>query len=892
MALTAGTRLGPYEIVGELGVGGMGEVYRATDTSLKRHVAIKVLPGTVASDAERLARFQREAEVLARLNHPNIAQIYGVLGSAGTTALVMELVDGPTLADRIAQGAIPLDEALPIAKQMAEALESAHEQGIVHRDLKPANVKVRDDGTVKVLDFGLAKVLDPRDASAADLANSPTMAAMTTQAGVILGTAAYVSPEQARGQRIDRRADIWAFGCVLFEMLSGRRAFEGDTISDVVAAVIRAEPEWQAIPATTPPAVERLLRRCLRKDARQRLRDIGDARVTIEETIAGEGAVTPLLGSTGTPAPDATPALRRRGIGGRILLWAAVSLLIGLAAVAGWSMRGRRSAPARHWSADLLAGSTIAFAPRISPDGRTLAFEAIVDNETQVAVTNPDSGNWTVLTHDRSHGPVHEIAWSPDGSTLYFDRVLAKPVAIYSIPSLGGDARLVLQDAAGPEPLPNGSLLVWRVDDDRRERLYHFWPDSGRIEPLGGWIAPTLPVALARVFPDGREAVFYGWDANTPASATPSLFVIDLSNGQTRRFAPQLPIRLTSEGLAMAPTTDNRSLLVDLPSRSLHQIVSIPRSGSGPVEPLMTLTAAPWIMDAAPDGSIYVDQVDRPFEILRFPISGDTPDVLASSPAHLSTGVSAPVEFSDGRVLIPATVSGRSHLLIGRSGGSFFPLSKSEENGQLPAILLPGDQVAFVAGTGADQTIAIASAANGQIVRRLRGCKGTYVTSLAASRDGRTLYYSAEGTIWTIPAADGTPRKIVSGDGVAVDPDGRGLIVNAFEKSGQRLFRAPLSGGSPQPIPIQDGVSLVPLPLSAHSLRSDGKLLVGLTLPDSWFFTEAVLDVPTGRVERIPLTFTGDVLSAAWAADGRILALAEPMQAHIWRYRPVTADGR
>ena len=256
MALTPGTRLGPYEIAAQIGEGGMGEVYQATDTNLGRDVAIKVLPESVAQGPERLARFDREARTLAALNHPNIAQIHGLEKSAGTIALVMELVEGPTLADRIAQGAIPVDEALPIAKQIAEALEAAHEQGIIHRDLKPANIKVRPDGTVKVLDFGLAKALEPASALGAStgqaLSQAPTITTPAmTQVGMILGTAAYMSPEQARGEAVDSRADIWAFGVVLYELVTGRRLFDAENVSETLAAVLREDPTWDTLPAST-----------------------------------------------------------------------------------------------------------------------------------------------------------------------------------------------------------------------------------------------------------------------------------------------------------------------------------------------------------------------------------------------------------------------------------------------------------------------------------------------------------------------------------------------------------------------------------------------------------------------------------------------------------------
>ena len=298
MALHPGTRLGPYEITAEIGAGGMGVVYRARDTRLQRNVAIKVLPDTLAADPDRLARFQREAQVLASLNHPNIAAIYGleeqpdvVSGFSRTVrALVLELVEGETLADRIARGPIPVDDALAIAKQIAEALETAHEQGIIHRDLKPANIKVRPDGTVKVLDFGLAKALsqpaldDARPREGADLTAEPTITSpvMITGVGVLLGTAAYMSPEQARGKPVDKRTDIWAFGCVLYEMLTGRRAFEDEDVSLTLSKVLQREPDFDGLPADTPARVRQVVHLCLRKPLKARVPDIGAVRLALE----------------------------------------------------------------------------------------------------------------------------------------------------------------------------------------------------------------------------------------------------------------------------------------------------------------------------------------------------------------------------------------------------------------------------------------------------------------------------------------------------------------------------------------------------------------------------------------------------------------------------------
>ena len=280
MALTVGSRLGHYNVTALIGEGGMGQVYQATDTTLNRQVALKILPEAFASDPDRLARFQREAQVLASLNHPNIAAIYGIEESDDTRALVLELVEGPTLADRIAQGAIPLDEALPIAKQIAEALEAAHEAGVIHRDLKPANIKVRDDGTVKVLDFGLAKALDTTPQG--DPSLSPTLTVAATQMGVIMGTAAYMSPEQARGKTVDRRADIWSFGVVLYEMLTGVRPFRGEDVSLTLASVMKSDVDVKTLSPDLPETLRTVLRRCLEKDPLQRIRDMGDVRLAME----------------------------------------------------------------------------------------------------------------------------------------------------------------------------------------------------------------------------------------------------------------------------------------------------------------------------------------------------------------------------------------------------------------------------------------------------------------------------------------------------------------------------------------------------------------------------------------------------------------------------------
>ncbi|MGH9386109.1 MAG: protein kinase domain-containing protein [Vicinamibacterales bacterium] len=374
MPLSIGTRLGPYEILSAIGAGGMGEVFRARDTKLDRLVAIKILPESFAHDPERRARFEREAKTLASLNHPNIAIIHGFEEADGIKALVLELVEGPTLAERIALGPIPLNEASPIAMQIAEALEAAHEHGVIHRDVKPANVKVRDDGTVKVLDFGLAKALtDGGSVAPSSLSNSPTLTRPfgVTGVGVLLGTAPYMSPEQAKGRVVDRCTDIWAFACVVYEMLTGRRAFGGDEISETLASILTKEPDWSALPSATPVGVRRLLSRCLQKDPRRRLRDIGDARLELER----------LFGSA--LEEEAASAIAAAGpLWRRALPWGLASVvLVALALVLVLWVPWRAASPAAAVRLEVGIGADASLITRsaslaVSPDGSVLAFVA------------------------------------------------------------------------------------------------------------------------------------------------------------------------------------------------------------------------------------------------------------------------------------------------------------------------------------------------------------------------------------------------------------------------------------------------------------------------------------------------------------------------------------
>jgi len=401
--VTLPARLGPYEVAALIGEGGMGQVYRATDTNLGRQVAIKVLPDAVVGSPERTARFEREARTLAQLNHPNVAAIYGVEKTERSFALVMELVEGPTLADRIGQGALPLDEVIPIAKQIAEALDAAHDQGIVHRDLKPSNIKVRNDGTVKVLDFGLAKAFDTSNVMSPDVAQCPTITSPAmTRVGLILGTAAYMSPEQSRGKPVDKRADIWAFGCVLFEMLSGRRPFAGTDPTETIAAIIRSDPDWSLLPAGTPSGLVRVLRRCLAKDVGGRFADIRDVRFDLVDAL-----------EAGSEPARRVPARAH-------LIWLAACLLSVFAAwtATKWSSGATPIVSAPEMRVDVTTPPTndlVSLA--LSPDGQKLVFVASSDRRPKLWLRSFVTGLSEALPG--TDGATFPF-WSPDSRSIGF----------------------------------------------------------------------------------------------------------------------------------------------------------------------------------------------------------------------------------------------------------------------------------------------------------------------------------------------------------------------------------------------------------------------------------------------------------------------------------------
>ena len=643
MALSPGARLGVYEVTARIDEGGMGVVWRARDTRLQRDVALKVLPDTFAGDPDRLARFEREARTLASLNHPNIAQVYGLeafqeSSTAGSPAqvLVMELVERPTLADRIRQGAIPLDEALPIARQIAEALEAAHEQGIIHRDLKPANVKVRQDGTVKVLDFGLAKAMGPAAGSTGG-SQAPTITTPAmTQAGVILGTAAYMSPEQARGKPVDRRTDLWAFGCVLYEMLTGRQAFDGEDVMALLARIQEREPDLTALPARTPPAIRRLIRRCLVKDPRQRLSEASTARLEIDEarTAPEDAPVTTAIG----------PWWRRALMPASLVLMASlatVAMAIVLLAV-GWGVRPSPPAgPLTRWTHLLPEGVSFRSGGHlvaIAPDGSRFVYNSdsglrlrerdnvadrVIPGTTEHHVTNPFfspdglflgfwdpdanqlrriavSGGPSIPLTPRATSPLG-ATWEADDTILY-----GQPDGIWRVSASGGEPEQVIvteagEQAQGPQLLPGGEWVLFTLArgsgstrwNEAEIVVQSLVTDERKVIHEGGSDVRYLPTGhLLYAHQDALYAVPFDV-SRLETTGRPSPVVEDILRADTPAI---------NEGAAMAAVAADGTLVYVPGAVGVGSRVLVRVDADGNEQPVALPAAAYQALRVAPEG--------------------------------------------------------------------------------------------------------------------------------------------------------------------------------------------------------------------------------------------------------------------------------------------------
>jgi Tol biopolymer transport system component len=579
MALASGTKLGSYEVVAPIGAGGMGEVYQAHDTKLGRDVAIKVLPEAFAHDTDRLSRFQREAKMLAALNHPNIATIHGLEHSDGVQYLVMELVSGETLQERVKRdGPVLIEEALTIAKQIAEALEAAHEKGIIHRDLKPANVKVTPEGKVKVLDFGLAKAF-AGDAASDDPSNSPTLSAAATMQGTVLGTAAYMSPEQARGKACDRRTDIWAFGSVLYELLTGRQAFRGETTTEILAAVLRGEPDWQVLPETTPFSIRVLLRRCLQKEMNKRARDAGDARIEIEEALA-----PPI-------SAELTTAAAVKGIGapGRrmLVLGAGVLLLVAtIASLATWILKSSPPQPVTRTVINLPRGQQLAGldngpAVAISPDGTHLAYVARQGGTQQLYLRAMDSLEARpILGTEGASSPF----FSPDGQWVgFFADVKLKKV------SVNGGAALTLGDASIPRGGSWSSQGMIAFSPTTISALLRVPDAGGTTQPLTRIEKGEATHRWPEFLPGGKAVLFAaGSTAVNFTNAKGDLQLVGTSERRNLiqgviglRYAPSGHLVYAQGGSLMAVSFDPRRLNVAGPAVPVVEgVLQSPVSGA------------------------------------------------------------------------------------------------------------------------------------------------------------------------------------------------------------------------------------------------------------------------------------------------------------------------
>jgi hypothetical protein len=826
----------------------MGEVWKAHDTRLRRTVAIKF------PNAQFSQRVEREARAIAALNHPNVAQIYDV----GDDYIVMEYVDGAPVGS-------PDDvrKVLDAAVQMADGLAAAHKAGFIHRDLKPANVMMSRNGRVKILDFGIAtRALDGGE-------DAETASFTLSAPGSIAGTASYMSPEQARGQKVDFRTDQFSFGLVVYEMLTGRTAFRRPTAAETMTAIIHEDAE--PLPPTIPAALRWTVERCLAKDPEQRYDSTRDL---FQELCQIRDHMT--VGQSGAHSIAPARRITKRRV---VMAAAALVLLAGGIAIGWWLVNRRAHVP--QWTGTNLGGPGIAMAPAVSPDGHLLAFSAIVDGQTQLAVMDPDSGSWTVLTHDRADGMEMQASWAPDGSRIYFDRVWGSgPHGVYEISPLGGEPRLLLEAAQSPHALPDGSLIVVRIDPSEHFRLYRFWADSGKLQELPAFAGEDGPDSLMQTFRDGRHVVYHGTPADQPL-APPRWYVLDL---QSLRSQP-LNAQFVQNESAVGVSPDSRSALLINSVGDVWEIAAVPISGNGVPRPLISFPM-PWSVfgiDATRDGTIYFDYMVRPTSILRF-----DPAAKAVSETAV-TAIAYMVPLGTDSFLIDRFESGKRRLNVFRVGLGSQNLLESSEESSLPAAKIGTGSVAFLLGSEGAKNIAIATLRDGRIIKRFR-FDASSVFSITAAPDGRRLYFSDGQEVYTIGTDedDGAkPVPVTKGASLAIDPAGKYLYIVRTRAVPRPLVRIPLAGGPAEILAIPPQYTLTGSPLSPAAVDASGRILVEVESLDSWFYLVGMIDPSRKTFTLIPTGFAGDLFGPGWTSDGRIAATGLRTSSSLWRYKPM-----
>jgi Tol biopolymer transport system component len=874
MALAPGTRLGPFEVVELLGAGGMGEVYRAHDATLQRDIAIKVLPDAARLDPDRIARFRREARVLATLNHPSIAAIYGFEESGGVPAIVLELVEGRTLSERLLRGPLPVKEALRVCRYIAEAAESAHEKGIVHRDLKPANVKVTNTGTVKVLDFGLAKAFEE---STPDHSAPEETVSVQTRVGTVVGTAAYMSPEQARGQPIDGRTDIWALGCVLYESLTGRSAFGRATASDTIAAILTADPDWSALPAQTPDSIRRLLARCLQKDLDRRLHNMADVRMVLEDELAAS--------PSGISQALNVSAARRLW---KPALWLALAVMV---AGIAWVMVGRLfnpSTPVREArSTRLTDRAGLEEFPALSPDGRTVAFTAGVAGNRQLFVQLITGGAPLQLTHDAAD---HELArWFPDsGSIVYFTPGAAgeSQGTVWQIAALGGQPLRIANSLGGADiSRVDGRLVFFRLADKGIELVTT--PRDGSSASVVSTFPAVTYYLYPRWSPDGKWIAFQRGD-----SIRFDVFVVPSAGGEARQLTRDNNMM---SGFAWLPdssgliySSSRGSTMPYLPTQSLWQI-----GLSGGMPRLVASSESSYVNpDLGPNGTIVVGRMRLQTDIWKFPVDGSPAD-------NVRRGVR--LTRQTGQILTPTAGPGdREVAYLSDRGGHANVWVLDTTTGEsrqithepdpdvslgVPVWSPDGSAIAFLSTRGnPGLTFGI----------WLVNPDGSNLRSLvnpglgpAWSSDGRWLYYSTRGSVGEvvmrkIPPEGGTPVTVSTERLRNVVGSDRTTVYYTFERplvDGRPDFEIRASSPEDAPFRVLSRISASRVPIWQivnPSLSPDGSLLAQ-ALTDRSTTNIWTLSTTTGQWRQV--TDFGDRTTfiarrVSWSSDGRFILAA------------------